>query len=773
MFDFFKNLFKFPPLSDFPLKSYIADFSIEHLVPGVDNIRYDVLISSDFINNTRKLVYRLMSHHAGIEKKGIESFSGEWPVEVDNYKQIYKELMLDAINKAKVSKQISIVYLLQTAVLKILLEEIRAQYETLIVQLKKNVRQKDLSDYNNSYREESYYFNVNLRKIHLDRAIIERKVGQDICGFWAEIEQNEIQPMLEAIFGCGTQLFENLLTNPILHTQQYDNAFIMLNEYDLCLGRRANDPDKYEALIFIVSQIINAIGLHDPNFSCEIIEQRLNPNPLQDQENTHMNRRAYNEKIEGFIQNQDNMDLLFNWLRTKADYRNLKNQKASRNELTRLKKQMKNQKKLLHYAYRIFKRKGLIELISAAHIMQPEHLKYCPPLNPHQIIQYLVSSKTRKNIKKRLKRMNQDYGQAFSIRVLNKKIKLLRKATAFQHKSILIRFLKAFSRYHRDICNFRIIRNCMEMVNIATEDRIINLSRVNNTLYQFLLPHERPPEKAAIINHVVLKADVRGSTDITYQMNERGLNPASYFSLNFFDPISEILSEYDATKNFIEGDAVILSIFEYENVPSGWFCVSKACCISLNILMIIKRYNEKSQKFQLPILELGIGISYSDKVPAFLFDHANRIMISSAINQADRLSRCSKAGIRLFINQDSLFNLYVFQAFDDDNVIDTADDLFLRYNVNGIELNAEGFKKLSNEIDLKLLPGNLTDINDLKSNFYTGKFPTKSGYYQRLLIRESRIPIIDAATFKIKSLSSRKYYEVCSNPKLYNWADQF
>ncbi|MBU3950444.1 MAG: hypothetical protein KJ882_07195 [Proteobacteria bacterium] len=740
----------------------------------MDNIRHDVLISPVFINDTSKLVYRLMSHHAGIEKKGLESLSGEWPMEVDNYKQIYKELMLEAINKAKLSKQISIVYLAQTAVFKILLDGIRAQYDTMIGQLKKTVRQTDLCVYDyNSPPEESYHSNVNLRKIHLDRAIIEQKVGKDMCGFWADIEQNEIQPMLEAIFGCSTQLFENLLINPILHTQQYDNSFIMLNEYDLCLGRRTNDPDKYEALIFLVRQIINAIGLYDPSFSDINIEQRSNPSLSHDKEDTLKKRRTYNEKIEGIIQDPENMELLFNWLQTKADYRNLKKQNASKSELIRLKNLMKNQKKLLNYLYKQFKRKGLIELISASYEMQPEHLKYCPPLNPQQIAQYLVSSKTRKAIKKRLKRINQNYQQVLSLRPLNKKIKLLKNTTDFKHKIFLIRFLKAFARYHRDINNFRIIQDCMEQVNIATEDKIINLSRVNNTLYQFLLPHERPPEKAAIINHVVVKADVRGSTDITYQMNKLGLNPASYFSLNFFDPISEILSEYDATKNFIEGDAVILSIFEYENAPAGWFCASKACSIALNILMIIRRYNEKSQKFQLPILELGIGISYSDKVPAFLFDQANRIMISSAINQADRLSRCSKAGIRLFVNQNSLFNLYVFQAYDAENMTDGNDDLYLRYNVNGIELNAEGFKKLSNEIDLKLLKGTLTDINELKSNFYTGKFPTKSGYYQRLLIRESQIPIIDTATFKVKDISSHKYYEVCSNPKLYQWADKF
>lgn len=771
MFGLSQNLLKLPSLSIFPLKDYTAGFSIDQLVPGVDNIRYDVLISSVFINETRKLVYQLMSYHAGVEKKGVGSSSGGWSIEVENYKQIYKELMLDAINNAKLSKRISVVFLAQSAMLKILLDEISTQFDILINQFKKTVHQTNLSIFDYTNPEESIDYGGGLRKIHLDRDTIEQKVCKEICGFWAEIEQNDIKPMFEAIFGDGSKLFENLLNNPILHSQHYDNVFIMLDEYDLCLGRRANDPDKYEKLIFLVHQILSTIGLKDSVPSPAKLEQRLSP-LIEDKEDVLNNRQAYTERIERIIQNPENMDLLFNWQRTKANYKNSKKQKATHDELIKLKKLIKNEKKLLHYLYKKFKRKGLIEIISASYEMQPEHLKYCPPFNPHQIVQYLVSSKSRKIIKKRLKRMNKDYGQNISLRPLNKKIKVLQNITASRHKAFLLRFIKAFSRYHRDVCNFRLIQECMEQVNIAVDDKIINLSRANNTLYQFLLPQERPPEKATITNHVVIKADVRGSTDITHRMIERGLNPASFFSLNFFDPISEILSEYDAIKNFIEGDAVILSIFEYENAPAGWFSVSKACCIALNILMIIKRYNEKSEKFQLPILELGIGISYSNSVPTFLFDRDNRIMISSAINQADRLSRCSKSGLQFFADKNNLFNIYVFQAIDDEIINDSTDDVFMRYNINGIELNEKGFEKLSNEIDLKPLQGSFDDIINVKSNFYTGKLPTKSGYYQRLLIRESQIPIIDPATFEIKSISSHKYYEVCTHPKLYEWANK-
>jgi hypothetical protein len=99
----------------------------------------------------------------------------------------------------------------------------------------------------------------------------------------------------------------------------------------------------------------------------------------------------------------------------------------------------------------------------------------------------------------------------------------------------------------------------------------------------------------------------------------------------------------------------------------------------------------------------------------------------------------------------------------------TADDLFLRYNVNGIELNTAGFNKLSQEIDLRVVTCSLPELQPRKIKFYTGKFPTVTGKYQRLVIREALIPEVSPDKFKMVRFTSRKYYEVCSHPKLYEY----
>ncbi|MFZ1985275.1 MAG: hypothetical protein WAU91_12735 [Desulfatitalea sp.] len=768
MFKFFFQPKTLPPLTDFPLKNYTVSFSLERLIPGVDNIRSDVLISPIFTSATRKLVAQLVARHAGVEKRGTDAQSVSLIKEVGSYKQLYKEVMVDAVNKAKARREAQIEYLAQVAVIMMLLEEIRSQYDHLVGSMKKTVRKSDLAVHNDW--TEAPKLKDKLQLVMQDRETILQRVGQEICGYWADVERKEIRVMREAIFGNRSTFFEDVVSTSVLHVQNPENELFMLHEYDVALGRRVEDPDKYGNLLFFIRHLINQVDLQDPSVQRTPVDKRLASPSLPETESSESTQKAYTQKIDGWLRHIGNMDALLNWQHTNAELQTAKKQKADPAEIDRLKQLAAKQKAVLHFFYNQFRHKGVIDRIAASYEMQPEYLEYCPPLVPQQIMQYLIMPKARRATKNRLKRLANVYGREFPLAPLNKKIKAMEQMTAAKRKGYLLRFLNGFARYHRDLSNSAVIKEAMERVHIATEEKTITLSRENNTLYEFLLSNEQETSKKPIINHVVIKADVRGSTDITHRMNERGLNPASYFSLNFFDPISEILSEYDAAKIFIEGDAVILSIFERENTPSDWYGVARACGIAINMLIIIQRYNDKSRRNELPILELGIGISYLDKAPTFLFDGNNRIMISPAINHADRLSSCSKIGRRLFARDKGPFNLYVFQNRSEEEMAATADDLYLRFNVNGIELNAAGFEKLSKEIDLKVLPTEMHDLHGNKTTLYVGKFPTKSGRYQRLIVRESQIPIVDPKTLKMVRASSRKYYEVCTNPKLYQLA---
>jgi hypothetical protein len=86
-------------------------------------------------------------------------------------------------------------------------------------------------------------------------------------------------------------------------------------------------------------------------------------------------------------------------------------------------------------------------------------------------------------------------------------------------------------------------------------------------------------------------------------------------------------------------------------------------------------------------------------------------------------------------------------------------------------LSAEGFLKLSNEINLTKVSFKEGQSKDIK--FYTGKVPTLNGNYQQLIIREASVFEMDPNTLRMTKETSRKYYEICSNQEIYDFINNF
>jgi hypothetical protein len=765
MFDFFKFQPRLPGLKDFHLESYSTDFSLDRLVLGVDNIRCDVRLSPTFCNATAKLAALLIERETGIwtgnETKRLNALVREQ----ESYRQLYGQVMSDAVNKARAAKEMQVDFLAQIAILSMVHEEIRRQYDSLIGHCKNAIRRSDLARHED--HKEALKLKENLAHVLQSRESVQQTVGLALCGYFREIRETDIREMREAVFGQDLPFLFDLLTNPIVHMDNPFNDHFMIEEYDLCMGRRVEDPDRYDMMLNLMRTIYGYLDMEETAAISWSLDRRRREITASELPGNEEEKKFQLKRLDQWIKRPENIDLLLNRGLAKKQYQSMKRQKVGGETLRAHRMRMKHQRLLLGYFFRQFSRTGLMERIAASYEMQPIYRDYCPPLVPQQVLQYLINPKSRKLVRNRLKRLKQLYGKTFRMWPLNRKVVQMERMGGGRKKAYLVRFLKAFCRYHRDYCCYKIYRDAAERINLVTDKKILALSKANRTLYEFLVPHEQEMGEKPIINHTIIKADLRGSTDITHQMNERGLNPASYFSLNFFDPISEILSEYDAHKVFIEGDAIILSIFEQEDTPSGWYSVARACGMAINMLMIINRYNKKSQEYQLPILELGIGICHRADAPTFLFDGDNRIMISPAINLADRLSGCHKTVRHIIRKNISPFNLFVFQGASDEEVEKTADDLFLRYNVNGIELNEAGFRKLAQEIDLKPFFGDIPDLQLEKVHLYTGKFPTKSGRYQRLVLREADVPAVNPKDLSQLHFTHRKYYEVCTRPILY------
>jgi len=122
-----------------------------------------------------------------------------------------------------------------------------------------------------------------------------------------------------------------------------------------------------------------------------------------------------------------------------------------------------------------------------------------------------------------------------------------------------LKVLHQIGKYRRDLKFLHSAHRAFSRINILKDEDEIRLSKSAGTLYQLPTHCEVEQTDAKICHHTILKADVRGSTTVTDELLKKGPNPASYFSMRFFNPINKILDTYSANKVFIEGAAIILS----------------------------------------------------------------------------------------------------------------------------------------------------------------------------------------------------------------------
>ncbi|MGA1790866.1 MAG: hypothetical protein ACMUIM_05230 [bacterium] len=794
---------------------------MDQLIPGVDNIRHDVLISPGFHEATTAIIKRILSDKADIsDLPGLDTRASK-EEQKEAFRQLYAEVMKNMLNRANTEHNFEIYLLANVSIIKFIIQEFQNQFSGLIDHLKDSIKYLETK---HGYTPKSTYgLTQKMGDIQKSKKVHYKDIIGELIDSMQRIHKTDLNKMLESLFGEHESIPAEFFFNPLLQTDEVHNERLLMDQYNLILGDRADDPDKYESLVSFIFDIFSELDSDSKEVKAVEEKRSIIPSMERDlseltsqrdlllaskekQENGRKGflfkkrkeanlesvtkriqeldnrieisrtkyqnaldaastvRNEYNKQLEKWICNIENIRNLFDVFRSEEYYLDAKRKKSVSKKALQLKKdQIKLQHELLNFLYRKFDQAGLVNHIITSNKMIPVIPKYAPPLNSRQVINFVLDSKERKKTVEQLERF---YPGKVNLEPLKTKVKEIKSLNKTSKEECLLNFMIDFARYFRDRKNYENMINLMDQVNLLEKHEFIELSKVNKTLYELFLPDEEKREEGGISSHVVLKADVRGSTKITVIMNERGLNPASHFSMNFFLPISEILPLYDATKIFVEGDAYILSIFEKPG-SKKLYSVARACGLAQHMLRIIRRYNEECIKNKLPILELGIGICFRDSSPMFLFDGDNRIMISPALNHSDRLSGCSKAARKLFADKNLPFNLYVFQTVPDEELErEDPDKSLIRYNVNGIQLSEEGFVKLSNEISLRcfelVIPGPWKE----KTWIHAGRFPTLSGSYQNLLIRESRVARVDPSDFHFVQWTSRRFFEVCTNPKI-------
>jgi len=737
-FSFLQRGENLPELArDLQMETYSPAIVLEGLLTGVDNVRHDVFLSLRFAETARLNIFRLIAKYGAVEELVREDPQAQRPPSVmqraegsgsmkpykgpdaADFRPMLTALHTVALNRAKTESNISVDLLARLALIKFLKTEMLAQFHLAVERCRAKLKTYEGPRTPNPAK--AMELRERFAQFQVSKKALLRRVGQELFQTLRDVEKETLARLRRSLFGDGAaEASYELFLNRLLLTEDGRDDFLNAEHY-VMLGNYERDPDRFQTLLEIAASFFKSLELDGAD------EER---------------------RLDALFSAPNNAEELLGG--------------GTPDEST---SKGKAQKALLAAWVDLLERENVMEHIIASYEAVPLLPQYSPPINPQQLKNALISSTERKRVETLL----QEHGK-ISPDNLHKAVKRLDACKGTERGKVAGRFLRDFIRYHRDLRRLEALDAAMEGVNVITTEKLRQLSAINNTLYEFLLPEEQKPVEDRVVHHVVIKADIRESSILTRTLSERGLNPASYFSLNFYEPVNKLLPKYGADKVFIEGDAVILALFEREG-ESG-FGVGRACVLAKEITEIVRAYNQKSQQAGLPTLELGIGISYQESPPMYLMDGPNRIMISGALNESDRLSSCSRGSRRYLNGAETLFNVYNFQTVDDEDTGGNPEEFLLRYNIGGIHINEAAFQKLSQEISLQAHDLTLPTIWDQEVvRLYSGLVPVAQGSFHRVVVRQGRIPHVEARDFTLKQWTDRLYYEICTNPAIYEYVE--
>ncbi|HEY6766554.1 MAG TPA: hypothetical protein VI386_17480 [Candidatus Sulfotelmatobacter sp.] len=706
---------------------------LEGLAVGVDNMRHDVVLSPRFAEAARAQIARLIARHGEMEgllaaetataaqgpswMRAQSSSGSRTKNDPSDWKEALIELLVAALNRAKKDDKPAIDLLARLAVTKFLRTEMIVQFGLVLERCRVL-----LKSYDGVRQQKALEYREAVATFQVRKKIILRRTGQQLFSTVREVEKSTLsrtrRSLLGGVTAGGGGDAYALFLNRLIFSEDGRDDYLCAEHY-VMLGNWDRDPDRYGRMREVTSGFLRS--LYGEEVTGETIDGWMN---VPENARALVGGGTPDESTEeGFAQ----QERLSGWVRWLEDQQVMEN------------------------------------VIASYHVV-PLLSEYAPRINPQQLKNALISRAECD----RVERMIQEHGK-LSPNSLYAAVAKVAGCRGEERAKVAARFLQDFFHYHRDLRRLETLNAAQDAVNLMANEKLRELSRLNGTLYEFFLPEERQqPEQERVLRHVVLKADVRDSTRLTRMMMDKGLNPASYFSLNFYDPVNKLLGKYGAQKVFLEGDAIILAILEREGEPG--LAVSRACVLAREMIEIVRGYNELMQRSAMPFIELGVGITLQESAPLYLVDGEHQIMISEALNESDRLSSCNKRARKEMEGKAGPFHVYVFQAAELE-AGGNAEDVVLSFNLSGIRMNESAFRKLQEEISLEpvalKLPPSMASSEKGEYKLFSGTVPVDREIFRRIVVRQSRIPRINPADFSIQSWTDRCYYEVCTDAAIY------
>jgi hypothetical protein len=717
---------------------------------GVDNLRYDVFLSPRICADLSFHIKRYICRFGEVESlsemevpspnqnkfiRAPERTTGLRKPGLADLKTLLVAIHLAILNRAKAESNPSIDLLGRVAVLKFIRSELQAQFARTLEHCRMKAKALEGVRQTKMMQTQELLSSFQVRK-----KIILRRAGQELFRLLREIEKETLGRTRRSLLGEPSlgkpglpETLPNelpadsyrLFLNPLIFTEDGRDDYLCAEHYYM-FGNFDKDPDRFPHLRQFALSFLRELGYGEA-IDDEHLEQALN----------------VPENAAALVGTGNGEDL------TEED---------------------RNRKDRLDIWTRLLQREGVLSHTVASYEAVPLLSDYAPLVNPQQIKNALISREEAERVKKIVSASGLDSARLFAA------IGRVDSCRSSERARFAARLLLDLIRYNRDLHGLEAVSAGFDSINLVSDEKVRELSTLNGMLYEFLPPEDQKPAEDRIVHHVILKADVRDSSRLTRSLMQKGMNAASYFSLNFYDPVNKLLAKYGATKVFLEGDAIIVAVLEREG--EVMVSVGRACVLAWEIVSLLREYNQLLERSGLPQMEVGLGIAYQDSPPLYLMDGAHRIMISDAINASDRLSSCSKRVRKKIAPDAGAFQVYSLQiggsgGNDNTSAEAGAEEMILNYNVGGICLSEPAFRKLQQEISLAPWSPDDQDPRftgqwvDERREFFVGTVPIANGVFRTIAVRKNRIAQVDVRDLSILQWTERCYYEVCANPAVY------
>ncbi|MEJ1336793.1 MAG: hypothetical protein RNU03_17755 [Candidatus Sedimenticola sp. (ex Thyasira tokunagai)] len=748
------------------------DLLFSKLPRGIDNTRIDVVLSQEFTQKTRLMVKRALLHDV------TKNYWGEAPPPPDKQDvqavgDCYIGMMELAVDRARKRSSMEVIQLLQFSVLKFLLQVIDEELRDLRSRL-----QKERSRANQQSNALSVQLHERLVILAKEESSIRYRLSRRLFRELLKLETVRLGKLRKSVLGRTWPVPKIVLFNPMLQLSSLLADEQLMKHYPLA----CTNSEKERGFDTINRLVVGLFSRFLPTWVWPLegheqgeggggeagstaILYRNEPGGMTTQIDiglllgNSMQKDEYHKGLVSWLDVPENIDRFIYSVKSGSTSVGGDSGVADR-AYWQNPHWPQFHARLLKRLLRQFKKGGLEQEILASHAAPEvyQDLKGCLPVR--LVCQYLAGDIKKQGLQRKLSGMPGVNNPVQVMKVLDRAQSAIRNMPTATRRRRVFSFVRHFSIFRRDLKLAHQAFSAMSRIRILSRQEDIDLSRSNSTLQEMLLRGELQPGEHKIRNHVIIKADVRGSTAITKELRQRGLNPASHFSLNFFEPITRLLKGYGAQKVFVEGDAVILSIFEYQDTPYQWLCVSHACGLARNMLKVVEAQNIKNREYGLPELELGLGICFSDEEPTFLYDGNQKIMISPAINRADQLSSCSAAIRNTRYGRALGQGVKVMAPLDAGALEKVSSDKLVRYNVNGIELDISAYYKLKSELSMRTVEQDMPASDD---QIMIGRYPDLDGKMHTLVLKESPVTVWDGLTSGESEPLQRSYYQVVTD----------